>query len=175
MQHTKDIITAIYRAEVKKVYRYFYTRVLNRDQAEDLTSDTFFRLLKRLQKHEIASDTEAVKYLYGIVHIVFTEYLKTQYKFSFADVSIEEVAAEVEELDTQSGTQVVKGLHKRMLEFLPHLPEKQYAILKLRLIEKMPLEEICKKIKKDMNYVKTTQKRGIKNLKKLLACTPISI
>jgi DNA-directed RNA polymerase specialized sigma24 family protein len=39
----------------------------------------------------------------------------------------------------------------------------------MRLIEKMSLDEICEKLGKNMNYVKTTQKRGIRNLKFLIS------
>jgi DNA-directed RNA polymerase specialized sigma24 family protein len=55
------------------------------------------------------------------------------------------------------------------------LPEKQRLVLKMRLIDKCSLHDICANLNKDMNYVKTTQKRGLHNLKLLFAagqCTP---
>jgi DNA-directed RNA polymerase specialized sigma24 family protein len=49
------------------------------------------------------------------------------------------------------------------------LPDKQRAILMLRLVEKRSLSEICELTGKDMNYVRTTQKRGIARLRELVA------
>jgi RNA polymerase sigma factor (sigma-70 family) len=49
------------------------------------------------------------------------------------------------------------------------LPEKQRIVISLRLIEKLSLKEIAQELGKNMNYVKTTQKRAIKNLKEIFA------
>jgi len=56
---------------------------------------------------------------------------------------------------------------------LPKLPVKQAVVLRLRFLEKHSLTEIAKKLKKDVNYVSTTQKRGFQSIKKLL-CTDTS-
>ena len=39
----------------------------------------------------------------------------------------------------------------------------------MRLIDNKPLATICQELDKDMNYVRTTQKRGISRLKELIA------
>ena len=54
------------------------------------------------------------------------------------------------------------------------LPEKQKALVQLRLIDKKTPSEISTEIEKDVNYVKTTLKRGYKNLRKYIACTPLA-
>ena len=56
-----------------------------------------------------------------------------------------------------------------LLSRLVLLPEKQRTVISLRLIEKLSLKEIAKRLDKNMNYVKTTQKRALKNLKEIFA------
>jgi RNA polymerase sigma factor (sigma-70 family) len=56
-----------------------------------------------------------------------------------------------------------------LLSRLELLPKKQRAVISMRLIEKLSLKEIAQKLDKDMNYVKTTQKRAIRNLKEIFA------
>lgn len=152
-----------------KVYKFFYFKVLNKNIAEDLTSETFVLFTQKIKSEKQIDNHTA--YLFGIAQNIFIKHLKSKYKneivFSDLDISsikhIEEFVKDVEEIST---------IEKFALKYINQLPPKQKDVLKLRLIDKKTLSQIAEFLEKDMNYVKTTQKRGIKNLKKILLCTP---
>ena len=66
-----------YESHVDKVYKYFYIQVLNRQIAEDLTSQTFLKFVAKVQDTTIK---QYKKYLYGIMRNVFADYLREKYK-----------------------------------------------------------------------------------------------
>jgi RNA polymerase sigma-70 factor (ECF subfamily) len=171
---TNQELESIYDIHFKKIYRYFYYRVVNKEIAQDLTSDTFISFIDsvKISDKKIRNLT---KYLYGVARITFCEYLKDKYmepnfvEFDNAPDFEDTVTTSLDKIDEKKTPEEV------LLMYLHRLPEKQKIIIKLRLLDKLSLKEITQKLGKDMNYVKTTQKRAIKNLKLLWEnnyCTP---
>jgi RNA polymerase sigma-70 factor (ECF subfamily) len=173
-------LTKIYDAHFRKIYRFFYYKILSRELAEDLTADTFMKFVEMSQtKTEHGLHPEAirdpVKYLYGIAKLVLLESLKNKYH-SIHSIPIEKeddfgayVESYLEEVDESPTPEELAA------KSITQLPEKQKKVITMRLIEKKSLKEICEILGKDMNYVKTTQKRGLHNLKVIFAtgqCTP---
>ncbi len=159
-----SIVSNIYQKHITKLYRFFFSRTLDRGTAEDLTSETFMRFVGA--KVDINNLSAARKYLYGIAYNVYTDYLKQKYRFQqvvFDESQMEQI---VEEYESES---VQQQLLDKITQLLEQLPRRQRLVLALRLVEKMSLAQICDHLSKDMNYVKTTQKRGIKKLQKLIA------
>ncbi len=156
----------IFELHFDKIYKFFYFKTLSKEIAEDLTSETFLAFADKLKKIDIDDEK---KYLYGIAKNIFTKFLKTKYKENIVHFEdIQQFENLVESVNSE------KSLHMEeiALKFIDMLPAKQQQVIRLRLIEKASLSEITEKLGKNMNYVKTTQKRGLKNLKKIIACTP---
>jgi len=171
---SNDELEQIYEAHFKKLYRYFYYKVLSKEIAQDLTSETFISFINSINSSNKKIKSH-VRYLYGIARFTFCEYLKNKYLApNFVDY---ENAPDFEDTVTTTLEKIdeKKTGEEILIDYLPRLPEKQRLIIKLRLLDKLSLKEIAQKLGKNMNYVKTTQKRAIKNLKLLCennSCTP---
>jgi RNA polymerase sigma-70 factor (ECF subfamily) len=165
---TNEEIEILYKNNFKKLYRFFYYKFLNKAIAEDLTSETFTTFITGLKSHTVTIRNYE-KYLFGIAKIVFCEHLKKKYQEPFF-VDYEN-ASDFEDTVTTTLDAFVeeKTPEDILLSRLVLLPEKQRLVISLRLIEKLSLKEIATKLNKNMNYVKTTQKRAIKNLKDIFA------
>lgn len=156
----------IYEQNVDKIYKFFYNKFYDKEIAEDLTSEVFLEFVKATKSK---TPENAIKYLYGITHKVFLQALRKKYKEKTTSFeSIENFPEYLEDNITSTYDKKIKNVEI----LIEKLPEKQKVVLHMRLIEKHSLKDIADILSKDMNYVKTTQKRGIKSLKKLLACTP---
>lgn len=172
---TDSELEQIYNQHFRKIYRFFYYKILSREVAEDLTSDTFMNFVEILQNKDRSEVIDPVKYLYGIAKLTLVKHLKEKYS-SIQSIPIESEAdfggyvdTFLEDVDNSPTPEDLA------MKYINELPEKQRLVITLRLIEKNSLKEICEILNKDMNYVKTTQKRGISNLKLLFAageCTP---
>jgi RNA polymerase sigma-70 factor (ECF subfamily) len=165
-------IQKIYEDNFGKIYAYFYYRTLSKEISEDLTSETFLAMARSLRGQKELQNPKS--FLYGIAKNTFLNYLKQKYREQLVSLN------ELENLDFTvhideyiqefPKTEILKELlHK----YIKYLPEKQAQIIHLRLIEKLTIAEISERLGKDSNYVKTTQKRAIKSLRKIIECTPL--
>jgi RNA polymerase sigma factor (sigma-70 family) len=162
---TEKQLIDFYNSHIDKLYKFFFFKTLSKDVAEDLTSETFITFIKIIRDDNKIENYSS--FLFGIAKNVFLTYLKQKYKDA---ISFSEIEDHFEEfIDKQvERTDRVGNRIEILEELLNKLPEKQRIVLSLRLLEKLSLNEIANKLNKDMNYVKTTQRRGIANLKKFV-------
>jgi len=165
-------IESVYRNNSKRVYAFFYVKTFDQMLAEDLTSQTFMIMLNKLHDSDVAIDDEN-KYLSGIMRNVWLRFL--QEKYATAVQSVEEIDDFSRYVEEEVQTAKDEGLEKFAKPYIDKLPEKQRIILHMRLIDKRTLKEICAATGKDMNYVRTTQKRGIAKLKELLQADNVTL
>jgi RNA polymerase sigma-70 factor, ECF subfamily len=158
-------IEAVYDEHVDRVYKFFYIQCFNRHVAEDLTSQTFMIVVERM------NDTDYVigdytKFVYGVMRNVWLMYLREKYRRHETTLeSIEDFAGYVDDEISDYDSQTIK---QRAEVFIKQLPDRQRAVLAMRLLEGRKPSEIAQMLGKDMNYVKTTYKRGAKRLKQLI-------
>jgi len=165
MSVTQSEIETMYEGFFDIIYKFFYFKILSKEVAEDLTSETFIQFVKGLKEDKEIENLKA--YLFGIAKIIFINYLKQKYKdaipFSQIGDDFEDFLVEtVRERDNSPSQE------DTLMTFMDKVPAAQREVLRLRFLEKLSLKEICEKLNKDMNYVKTTQKRGLKSLKQLV-------
>lgn len=172
MTNKDSIIEETYRKNVEKLYKFFYFKVLNKQIAEDLTSETFMAFAEKissLKQHDV--DT-LEKYLYGIAKNKWNMYLRKKYKTSeFGAENIDDfshyVQDEVDEMQRRS-------LKERAIYFINMLPTQQKVVAMLRLIDGLLPSEIAVKISKPLNYVKVTLRRALRRLEELVALSRLS-
>ena len=160
-------IKHLYDKHLRTVYGFFMVKTMHQQTAEDLTSEVFVTTLEQLQRDAVGHIQDPEKYLYGVMKLTWLTYLRTKYQQPLAYVeNIEDFEEFVE-----TSLQAFNGqpLSERAAPYIARLPEKQRVVLHKRFIEGLSLAEICQALNKDMNYVKTTQKRGMAALKVLIA------
>lgn len=160
----KEIIS-FYNENFERIYKFFYYKTLSKEISEDLTSETFITFVKIIKDQKEIQNLKF--FLYGIAKNIFLKYLKDKYR---AGIPFSEFERDFENQAEKfvKNMEKIETLEERVLPYIEKLPPKQMQIMHMRFIEKLNLKDICQKLGKDMNYVKTTQKRGIANLKKLV-------
>ena len=158
--YNEEDVKRIYKENIERVFKYFFFHILDRDTAEDLTSQTFLIFIKEIQQNQV---DDSDKYIYGIARNVFLMYLREKYKNKEIPIDIDR---EDMLLEYDDGHIDYVGLLEKIL---PRLPKSQRKIMKMRFVEKMSIKEIAETLKKDKNYVSTTQKRAFKTIKRILS------
>lgn len=165
----QSILEEIYDGYVEKIYRFFFYKVVNREVAEDLTSQTFLTFARAIKTRDDIDNHRS--FLFGVAKNIFLKFLRE--KYTHQEKSLDEIEeffeayvdTFIEEAD--SGKHVLDMLEKA----LPGVPEKQQLVLRLRFLEGRTIQEIATMLGKDENYVSTTQKRGLQSLRKVISCT----
>ena len=76
---SNQVIADAYTGCYDLIFRYIYNKINNRERAEDLTQDTFLRLLSYRDMFYLNIDT--IKYfVYTIARNLVTDYLRRYYK-----------------------------------------------------------------------------------------------
>lgn len=160
-------IEVIYNLYFKKIYKFFYFKTLSKTIAEDLTSETFLRLIIKNKSLKIESYKN---FIYGIARNVFLEFLKNKYRNL-----TEEITDSIESLSPDNMSDFVENfsdesisLEDKLKKYITYLPNQQKLVINKRLIEKKSREEISIEMGITLHNVKIIQNRAINKLKKLI-------
>ncbi|HSX31295.1 MAG TPA: sigma-70 family RNA polymerase sigma factor [Candidatus Saccharimonadales bacterium] len=155
----------LYNTHVRTVYGFFMAKTFHKQLAEDLTSEVFTTAFEQFASPNKQIDDKE-KYLYGVMKLVWVQHLRKKYALAeTAAENIEDFAVyAAEELQATKE----RSLIDRALPYIAQLPESQQMVLMLRFRDGLSLKEIASHLGKNMNYVKTTQKRGLASLKRVI-------
>ncbi len=143
-----------------EIYRYAYIRTNDEQEAEDIASEVFLRLLSALHSHK--NPPHSLKgWLYGVASHLVADHFRRR-----PTLPIEESlpgngspAAEVEERLRLS----------EVLEAMQSLTEDQQEVLALRFGNLLSIEETAHIMKKTVTAVKALQYRAVVALRQILS------
>jgi RNA polymerase sigma-70 factor (ECF subfamily) len=148
-----------YQENLGLIYRYVYSQVGNREEAEDLTSQIFLKVFSSIDQER--SRPSMQKWLYLIARSTIADYWRARYRLpkSSLDEMLEagwEGPAEVEATATSSGAE------ERVQRILQALPEKYREVLQCRFLLKLSVKATALKMGVTEANVKVLQFRALK-------------
>lgn len=148
----------LYDCYVGDVYRYAYSRLNNKTEAEDITSETF---LKALEKFETYMPQEGKRFKYWLIRIsrnlIIDKYRKkemTEFHDEFTAFEDEKILDKVANMD----------LLKKIEEFIKLMKPPTPEIVQLRIWEEMSFEEIADILGKNVPAVKMNYYRALEKI-----------
>jgi RNA polymerase sigma-70 factor (ECF subfamily) len=150
----------------KELFRFNYYRVQNREEAEDITQETYERALIYLKK----KDTKILEYSV-FLKTISMNIIKDRWRskkrrgssVNIEDIDPEAIAAE-DFTDTVADQAVVKKAMER-------LTKDQQTVIRLRIIEGFSAAETARIMNKKESTVRVLQHRAIKALAEILNVT----
>lgn len=159
----QDQISTIYKDYMADIYRYCFARLGNKEQAEDITAETFLALVGTKD----TSSIENIKlWLIGVArNKLIDKYRKAEKKLT-TDTDIEIVEAAItDEVGTLEEIQIEAELLEEIKKELLNLDETTREILVLKHWEDLKFGEIAEIFAVSENTVKTKYYRGLETLK----------
>jgi RNA polymerase sigma-70 factor (ECF subfamily) len=158
-----DAIEKICLDTWQPLYRFIYYKVQNREEAEDITQETYVKTLKYLQKSTIPLE----KFL-AFMKTVSLNVIRDRWrqkKRGWVSVNFREInPAEAAYVDKQNDI-----AQRLVLEnALAKLSQEQRAIIDLRIIKGYSVAETAKLLGKTEGVVRTAQYRALKALAQIL-------
>ncbi len=162
--------TIFYRELVKryrgKIFAYLYRLVGNRDEAEDLLQNVFFKVYRNIRR--INTKRKFSSWIYRIAHNEAVNFLKKKSRRRM--VSIDEVYTDREKIDLADAAKspidawISKELKDEMKESLEKISSKYKEVLILRYFLDKSYEEIGEILNRPVNTVGTLINRAKKKL-----------
>ncbi len=145
------------------VYRYIYYRVQNREEAEDITQETYARAISFMQKQNARMDNK-ISFLKKVsLNILRDRWRKAKGRPS--EVNMDELNPGEVSTDDFSLSSTERQV---ITDALNELNEAQRMVVELRIIRGYSVTETARIMNKTEGAVRTLQYRAIKNLSEIL-------
>jgi RNA polymerase sigma-70 factor, ECF subfamily len=163
-QGDPEAFGALYDRYVDLVHRYVYYRVGSQQLAEDLTSETFLRALRRISSYTWQGVDIGAWFVTIARNLVADHYKSGRYRL---EVQVHEVSDE-RTLDGPEN-EVLDALdHRVLLEAVTHLGAEQQECIVLRFLQGLSVSETALVMGKNDGAVKALQYRAVRSLSRLL-------
>jgi RNA polymerase sigma factor (sigma-70 family) len=156
-----EAFAVVYDAFVEPIYRFCRYRLDDDEQAEDLTSDIFFKALRAFDSFSGATEEDVKRWLYRIARTTLID----AYRTSHPSDSIDE-AFELADLSTDvSGSASDRDLVERVRAFVDALPDDTREVLVMRLWDGLSFAEIADATGKSVDNCKQIASRAMRKIR----------
>lgn len=161
-----------YDKESDAIFRFCLIRVSDREQALDITQETFLRFWQNLVEGKEINNKKA--FLFTIAHRLIIDWYRKKKSVSLDKILDRENEGEVKN-DIVDETTVdninMKAEGRYLLEKIKELPENYQQIIYLRFVEGLSPPEISKIIDISVNATSVKINRGLAELRKITGYT----
>ena len=163
--HDPDAFGQLYDEYVDQIFRYIYYKVGNFTEAQDLTGQTFLKAFENLQSYELR-DVAFSSWLYRIAHNLVVDYFRRESKRE--NVPIEEQPPAVSTRGNPVETVIADMESERLYGAMQKLTHNQREVLVLKFIDNLSNGQVAEIMGISVGAVKSTQKRGLLSLNRIL-------
>jgi RNA polymerase sigma-70 factor (ECF subfamily) len=158
----------IYDRYVDLIYRYIYYRVGSKQLAEDLTSETFLRALRRIGSFTWQGRDVGAWFVTIARNLVTDHYKSSRYRL---EITTHDLIAATGD-NPQDGTpedEVLTALtNSALLEAVKRLNPEQQECIVLRFLQSLSVSETAEVMGKNEGAIKALQYRAVRSLGRLL-------
>jgi RNA polymerase sigma-70 factor (ECF subfamily) len=155
-------VEALYRTHVRPLYAFIYSKVGNREAAEDITSEVFTKALTHLDPTR--EEHSLVAWLYRVAHNAVIDYWRGGRD---ARVIALEEARTARQSSPAADVVRQEQTAARARALLTRLPEHYRAVLSYRLLDGLSVAETARRMGTSEANVKVLQHRALKRAAEL--------
>lgn len=156
-----------------KVFGFIFSKVLDKDIAEDIFQDTFVKVILTLKEGRYNEEGKFLPWIMRIAHNLTIDYFRHKTRmpvigetFLDEDFSIFDFLADPEDC---SETKIIKSqIEKELLLIIEYLPEDQREVLNLRIFKGLSFKEIAEETNVSINTALGRMRYALINLRKLI-------
>lgn len=160
VNYTKEI-NEIFKEYWPEIYKFIYYKVQNKEEAEELTQETFIRVYPKI-KEELIEKEKYRAYIYTIARNIITDLWRSRSKIPKTVYIDDENSKEIPDKRNEVEDKIV------MQEAISQLKKDARQVLELRIIKGYSIQETAQKMNKSEGAVKSLQFRAVKSLKNIL-------
>lgn len=145
------------------LYCFVYFKVQNREEAEDITQETYFKAISYIQKNNVSID-KSISFLKTVsLNVIRDRWRKNKRQgriINIDDVNPDETATE----DTTENMAQIEFIQ----DALKLLNEEQRTVIELRIIKGYSVKDTAIQMNKNESSVRVIQHRALRNLTKII-------
>jgi RNA polymerase sigma-70 factor, ECF subfamily len=167
-QGDRDALEELYLIHFDRIYSYLHVSVGNRHDAEDLTTQTFLKMLEKIGSFKWQSAPFSA-WLFRIAHNLAMDHFRARRRWQPEEEVPEppgdaEPSAELEAMQTIG--------RESMLKLIDRLSPEQQQVLTLKFVFNLPNAEVAAILDKTEGAIKSLQHRALVSLQKQIQREP---
>ena len=163
----RQALEELYLLHFDRIYSYLHISVGNRHDAEDLTTQTFMRMLESIGRFRFQSAPFSA-WLFRIAHNLAMDHFRASRRWQ-PEEEVPEPSGETEPSAEAAALQSIG--RQSMLELIEDLSQEQKQVLTLKFVFNLPNAEVATVLGKTEGAIKSLQHRALVSLQKQLEKT----
>ena len=161
----RDALEELYLIHFDRIYSYLHVSVGNRHDAEDLTTQTFLKMLEKIGSFKWQSAPFSA-WLFRIAHNLAMDHFRARRRWQ-PEEEVPEPPGEEEPSAELAAMQTIG--RESMLKLIERLSPEQQQVLTLKFVFNLPNAEVGAILDKTEGAIKSLQHRALVSLQKQIA------
>jgi len=154
----------------QRLYSFIYSKVLNRDIAEDVFQDTFIKVIRTLKKGNYNEEGKFLPWVMRIAHnLVIDHFRKTNRMPTFKNTDEFDIFSVIGDGNLNAEKKMIQEqIHTDVRALIEELPEEQKEVLIMRMYGDMSFKEISENTGVSINTALGRMRYALMNMRKLI-------
>lgn len=154
----------------QRLMSFIYSKVKDRDTAEDVFQDTFIKVIRTLKKGNYNEEGKFLPWVMRIAHnLVIDHFRKTNRMPSFKNTDEFDIFSVLGDGNLNAEKQMVQEqIYNDIRELVKELPEEQKEVLVMRMYKNMSFNEISENTGVSINTALGRMRYALINMRKLI-------
>lgn len=153
-----------------KIYGFIYSKMADRDVADDIFQDTFIKVIKTLKSNSYNEEGKFLPWVMRISHNLVVDHYRKNKKMPMLreteDFSIFSILTD-NSMNVESRI-ITESIEKDLQKIIKQLPEDQKEVLTMRIYQDLSFNEIAELTGVSINTALGRMRYALMNLRKLI-------
>jgi RNA polymerase sigma factor (sigma-70 family) len=154
----------------QRIYSFIFSKVYDRDVAEDIFQDTFIKVIKTLKRGAYNEEGKFLPWVMRIAHNLVIDYFRKNTRMpKFEGNEDINIFSMIGDSSLNAEKQLIKDqVENDLRKLIDELPEDQKEVLKMRMYKDMSFKEISETTGVSINTALGRMRYAIINLRKII-------
>ena len=153
-----------------RIYSFIFSKVYNKDIAEDIFQDTFIKVIRTLKRGKYNEEGKFLPWVMRIAHnLVIDHFRKNKRMPKFDNSGDFNIFSVLSDSSLDAEKQIIKDqIEADVQELIKELPEDQLEVLVMRIYKDMSFKEISERTGVSINTALGRMRYALINLRKVI-------
>ncbi|WP_127845162.1 RNA polymerase sigma factor [Psychroflexus aestuariivivens] len=170
MAGEEQALSILINRHEQKIYSFIFSKVYDKDLAEDIFQDTFIKVINTLKRGKYNEEGKFLPWVMRIAHnLVIDHFRKSSRMPKFESKGDFEILDFLTDGTLNAEKQIIKSqIEMDLHELIKELPEDQHDVLQMRIFKEMSFKEIALKTDVSINTALGRMRYALINLRKII-------
>lgn len=166
----EQALTVLINRHQTKIYGFIYSKLADRDQADDVFQDTFIKVIKTLKSNSYNEEGKFLPWVMRIAHNLIVDFYRKNKKMPLLRETEEFSIFDILSDNSPSieGQIIYDGIEKDVQNIILELPDDQKEVLMMRIYQDLSFKEISELTGVSINTALGRMRYAVINLRKII-------